>query len=841
MNSLTQFMSHYKGQSGDLITHASLPPTPGKWSIPDELYDEFLTLYAKSIQESSVLHLTELHSAHGPIVIDVDFKFDASSHAQRQYTENTIKILIQSYNDQIKHYFDVTEEHVFAYVLEKDCPTKVDSNTVKDGFHIMYPYVVSKPDVQYIIRQNVIQELSLNDSFLGVNFKNGIEDVIDEAVIKKSGWMMYGSCKSTQSPYILTKVYDHKLTEQHVDTDIYSLVKLFSIRNKKECSNLKVEINQPVSAPDIPQVLINNEFNNEDDVGYAKELVQILNNSRSEDYTTWIETGLCLYNISETLLQTWINFSKRSPKFKEGECEQKWGSFADYTGTKLTIRSLNLWARLDNNDAYEDISKRHVSNFLKSNLDCQHNDVAVLMKMKYQYHYVCSDLRYNCWYEYKNHRWVPIQKAIGLREKISTDISSVYLTLKGYYNRLHLDDPENKELEEKLNMCKKLIQLVKDRRFKENVMKECEDLFNNSLFEELLDANRFTLGFLNGVYDLEKMEFRNGCPDDYISFCTNVEYKPWETLQNTPAAKELKDFISKILPQPDVRKYVLKLISSFLSGNTGEQKFHIWTGSGANGKSKLIDLIEAALGDYTSVLPITVLTRKRGTGASPEIAETKGKRFVRFQEPEKEDKIQVGYMKEITGGDKINTRKLYKSPIEFRPQFKTVLCCNDLPDIPANDGGTWRRIRVVDFPSKFVDDPSGPNEFKKDTEIPQKLKSWAPCFVSLLIEMYSKYIKEGLKEPESVIQYTKDYQRRSDVYLDYIEENVIETNDDSDKIKLNEFFAHFKEWHIEAYNEKPRREDFKVYMETKYGTCNKRYGWKKLKLRVETEFSDEED
>jgi P4 family phage/plasmid primase-like protien len=232
------------------------------------------------------------------------------------------------------------------------------------------------------------------------------------------------------------------------------------------------------------------------------------------------------------------------------------------------------------------------------------------------------------------------------------------------------------------------------------------------------------------------------------------------------------------------------------------------------------------------------LTRKRGTGATPEVAETKGKRFVSFQEPEREDKIQVGFMKELTGGDKINTRKLYKSPIEFRPQFKTILCCNDLPEIPSNDGGTWRRIRVVDFPSKFVDDPKESNEFKKDTEIPEKLKNWAPYFISLLIEMYAKFVKEGLKEPESVIKYTKDYQRRSDVYLDYIEENILETNDDSDILMFSALYNHFKQWHMEYYNEKPSKVLFKEYMERKYGKCIKRpERWKKLKFQV---FEDEE-
>lgn len=845
MNALTEFMSQYKAQSSDITTNVSLPPKPGKWSIPSEdgIYDEFLKIYSDCIVQGEKFHFTELHSTHGPIVIDLDFKYDVVHGIDRKYSQENIESIIQCFNDQISLYFDIPDSSVIAYVMEKDTPTQ-DGSVVKDGFHVVYPYVVSKPDVQYVIRENVIQSVNNSDIFSNIPYKNTIDDIIDEAVIKKSGWMMYGSCKAQQSPYYLTKIYNKFLESETIPDNVHSIVSLLSIRNKTEITPLKLDVSRPVSTPALPQVVINQEFNINDDVIYAKELTNILSIERADNYTTWIQVGVCLYNISKNdLCDTWISFSKKSQKFKNGECENKWESFDNYSGVKLTTRSLNMWARLDNTQEYEKINKKYVSNFLRSNLDCEHNDVATLMHIKYQYQYVCSDLRNNFWYEFRDHRWFEMPKAKELREKISTEIFQDYANMSAEYKKMHMRDPENKDLEDKIKICKFLLNKVKNRPFKKLVMEECEDLFNNRDFEKLLDSNKHLICFTNGVYDLEKLEFRSGCPDDYISFCTHNEYKPWSELQNTQEAKELKDFLSKVLPYADVRKYVLKLISSFLSGNTGEQKFHIWTGSGANGKSKLVDLIEDAMGDYSSKLPVTVLTRKRGTGPAPEVAETKGKRFVSFQEPEREDTIQVGYMKELTGGDKICARKLYKSPIEFRPQFKTILCCNDLPEIPGNDGGTWRRIRVVDFPSKFVDEPLKSNEHKKDTQIPEKIKKWAPLFGSLLIEMYAKFVKEGLKEPDSVLHYTMDYQRRSDVFLDYIEENLEESENEGDVITFSAMYNHFKQWHIEYFNSKPNKNLFKEYMEKRFGKCIKRpERWKKLKFQsYENENSDDED
>ena len=44
-------------------------------------------------------------------------------------------------------------------------------------------------------------------------------------------------------------------------------------------------------------------------------------------------------------------------------------------------------------------------------------------------------------------------------------------------------------------------------------------------------------------------------------------------------------------------------------------------------------------------------------------------------------------MKEFTGGDKVYARGLHKDPIEFKPQWKLALLCNDIPEVPPHDSG----------------------------------------------------------------------------------------------------------------------------------------------------------
>ena len=152
-------------------------------------------------------------------------------------------------------------------------------------------------------------------------------------------------------------------------------------------------------------------------------------------------------------------------------------------------------------------------------------------------------------------------------------------------------------------------------------------------------------------------------------------------------------------------------MATFLHGAVKQEKFHIWTGCGGNGKSKLIDLFQNCFRDYCCPLPVTHLTKERGRseGANSALATTKNKRFVVLQEPESNEELKVGELKMLTGGDTVPVRDLYKKQEYIKPQFKMVLTCNALPGLSSTDRGVWRRLSVVEFISVFTDNPD-PNE-----------------------------------------------------------------------------------------------------------------------------------
>jgi len=237
----------------------------------------------------------------------------------------------------------------------------------------------------------------------------------------------------------------------------------------------------------------------------------------------------------------------------------------------------------------------------------------------------------------------------------------------------------------------------------------------------------------------------------------------------------------------------------------------------SNGKSVLVNLMRATFGEqYYGIFNPTILTKKRtmSSNATPDIAEKKGKRIVVIQEPDFDDVINAGILKEMTGGDTITARQLYTAPITFKPQFKLLMTCNKLPEISSIDGGTWRRIRVVPFESKFVDEPKKPNEFKKIYGMENIVQEWKNGFMWLLINKYYRdYVDNGLQEPEKVKIYTTQYQKDSNMFYEFITETIDIVDEPENTILINEFYAEFSAWFkLNKIGTRPNKRDLINYM-----------------------------
>ena len=832
------------------FTHTSMGEPLQSYYIQSEDYEEFLEEYKKAIKGGQKVHITEKHKTISPILLDFDFRYDISEGGlERKYKNETILEIINIYTNVLNEYIE--KENYDIYVLEKSGPTLIDERTGKDGIHIIIPEIVTKPSLQYIIREKCLD--LMKPLFEKDLCKNSIEDIFDECVIEKNNWLMYGSSKPNKEGYKVSKIYnmyENKLIEKENRREEEEYVNLFSIRNKKSEINIKIEKlveiekynkklmdkeRERLTYKQVFKSTKNNRRNEDINIELIRKFVKILNVKRSENFDSWIRLGWCLRNIDYRLLEDWIEFSKKSSKYKEGECEKKWEYMKECNLGQGTLR---MWAKEDNLDEYVKIVQDDLYSLLTKAKSGTDTDISNVIYHMYKYEFVCSNIKAQVWWEFKDHRWKQSDSGYALKMKMSREVFKEFNRMSAEYSlkAANCDDDDDQERFTKYakNYSKIALDLKKTPK-KSNLLKECSEFFYQEKFEEKLDSKCTLIGFNNGVFDLETLEFRKGHPDDYISFSTNIDYIEYN--ENDEINKEIMDFIGKILPKEEMRIYLLKLFGSFLNGNIKDEKFHIFTGTGANGKSKIIELYQSSFGDYCGQFNVSLLTQKRvkSNETNSELAQSKGKRFMVLQEPCEDEKINTGFMKELTGGDKIIARGLYKDPIEFKPQAHLVLTCNHLPNIPSDDGGTWRRLRVVKYSSKFTENPNPKvsNEFKIDTELSLKFDDWKENFMSILILYYKKYIDEGIYEPAEVLSCTKEYQKENDIMKNYIEERI--TKNDNGYLGQTELYSDFKYWYKESGNKSkntPTKTQVIKYFTKLYGPLSKGkvLGWKGYKL-----------
>jgi P4 family phage/plasmid primase-like protien len=394
------------------------------------------------------------------------------------------------------------------------------------------------------------------------------------------------------------------------------------------------------------------------------------------------------------------------------------------------------------------------------------------------------------WYIFENHKWKNVgKKNTNLRFDIQPKLKKLYSKLLNYYK-------ENEYDKNKIKSLKNIIKSFGETMTKNNIITELSDIFTMKKnpqrdFIKKLDANNNLIGFNNGVYDLSKFEFREGRPDDYITLSVGYDYKD----KHTDKYDDLLQFLQDIQPNKEERDYMLTYLSIGLIGNLLEL-FTILTGSGRNGKSKLVELLKTTFGDYFGSVQSQMFTRPRPDADSPDpgLLYLAKKKIVIASEPEKNSKLNSGFIKFITGRDSSSLRKCHSNDmVDFTAKFITLLICNDIPDCDDIDNAFSKRLRCINFPTEFVNEPKKDNQKKIDVKINENFDYWCLDFMLLLIEYYKNYVKtHELKATTNILKWTNQYQENTDLYLQFLNENTEENTDGH--IHCSTLYETFKYW-----------------------------------------------
>ena len=241
-----KFLEACKVGKDETFTHYSMGEPYGRYFISSDDEPKFQKLYKKAILKNNTYHILEKNKPYAPIIVDIDFNIQKENPKEtineRCYDSETIKLIVKIYNQAITKFLNVPKNKLQAFILEKDKPT--DKQTyLKDGIHIIYPYVCAKQELRHAIRENVISCAEENNLFSEMNLINDMNNIFDKQNIQ-GGWLLYGSIKDENSPrYNLTKILAHDGDELPIDTytdseliDILSIRK-FDSQDEIECND----------------------------------------------------------------------------------------------------------------------------------------------------------------------------------------------------------------------------------------------------------------------------------------------------------------------------------------------------------------------------------------------------------------------------------------------------------------------------------------------------------------------------------------------------------------------------------------------------------------------------
>jgi putative DNA primase/helicase len=304
------------------------------------------------------------------------------------------------------------------------------------------------------------------------------------------------------------------------------------------------------------------------------------------------------------------------------------------------------------------------------------------------------------------------------------------------------------------------------------------------------DAEPNLIACKNGIVDLETGKFYEHSKTHRCLLRCNVFYHP------DASCERWKSFLKEIFEREDKDEqkkdidWIQVAVGYSATGLTDEEYFVVCDGVGGKGKTKFLETLLYVFGDYAHKAHFDDFVTKEKWQSNDILqanAHLKGKRFVIAAEPNKQVKFNTALLKELTGGDTITGRFLYKNRFTFKPMNKLWFAVNYLLTIDEKDNAIWGRLKRRPFEHIF---PEG----VRDEGLGSKLMSEADViFTNWIIPGAVDYFKNGFpKDPEICRNAAQAYREQNDKFSVFIKETF--EKDTSARYQASTTWTLFEEW-----------------------------------------------
>ena len=816
--------------------------------VPEDKRDAFYKAYTDTLSAGIVPPLTEKQGLAGPVVVDLDFKF-SNDVKHRRYTPDLVQNVVKKYFDILGEYVQLDEHNNMCYIFERADPYLEEkpgkAAIVKDGLHLMFPFIKCFDRLKWMARDHVIQECRTLFEQLGTT--NTVDDIVDKAVISTNNWFVYLSSKPNRQPYKLTRVLDNALKDVAFKESrklVSSLSVAGDVENVsyiKELPPLEpsalAEHKQPArTRPQLDHQQLEHQQHDQVCFTLLQQAVMGLQNTRAEGYENWFKVVCGINNISKsnsyeeeghTLIH---QFSQKSAThYVANDVNKKLSQLLPKPkGQGVGFGTIKDLLKEDNPELYQQLFNTRDQLDIAISNGGQHLDIAEVFSSLFPGEFVwATTTKDTLFYRFTSTVWERQEDDAIVFNLLSQEVSQAFVDKAASF-KAQIEGEQDlaikEQQEKKATTTRKIARNLRSMPYCRQVYAAITKRLYNASFLEQLDTNLDLLAFKDGVYDLRAGSFRKGRPDDMLSVCLSYNFP-----RHDPERRQgLLTFLSQIKPEDDEREYLVEQLSQCLSGRIKKQLVHILAGPIAgNGKSTLLSLISLAFGDYFCTMDITYLTQKsaQANNANPIILDVKRARIVGLSEPEEGARFNGANLKALSGGDEQKGRALYSNKmIRYHPQFRMFILCNDTPDIDGKDRGLARRIRKINFASQFTEikEPDLENHiYPINVDMSDMLQVWAPELMVLLLERFSPdYVYSC---PSSIQQGSEEYMQENDPVRRFVQHYL--EKDTESIVTLHDLRG--LPWKFEDYGCQPKLSDFKKDLIRVLGTdCKKDKRWK---------------
>ena len=319
-----------------------------------------------------------------------------------------------------------------------------------------------------------------------------------------------------------------------------------------------------------------------------------------------------------------------------------------------------------------------------------------------------------------------------------------------------------------------------------------------ALTSDRWDTDPWLLGTPEGVLDLRTGRLRDGVPGDYIRTSIPTRWRGSEV-----PAPRFERFLEEVFGDRDegsraeLITFLQRVLGYGITGQVSEHIFLLLFGEeGRNGKDTLMSVLHAVLGRVVgAVSNDVILSSGRAStpgAATPHLCSLQGKRIAWASETDRGARFDIGQVKFLTGGGTITARQLYGKEYAFEPSHLLFLLTNNKPHADARDKAFWERLCPITFRLRFVDQPAGPLERKRDRDLGATLQAEASGILAWLVRGCLDWQRSGLAIPAGVLHERAAYREEEDTLQHFISECCSLAPEA--RVRSAQLFERYKHW-----------------------------------------------